>query len=89
MVNGGTFSQAFGALGGQVGQSISNAQEEQTTSQNLLTQAQNLRSQTSGVSLDAEAANLITYQTAYQASSKMFAILNTLDDVTLGLIPSS
>jgi len=89
VVNGGTFSQAFGALGGQVGQSISNAQEEQTTSQNLLTQAQNLRSQTSGVSLDAEAANLITYQTAYQASSKMFAILNTLDDVTLGLIPSS
>jgi flagellar hook-associated protein 1 len=88
VVGGDTFTQAFGALGGQVGQDISNAQNQQTTSQNLLTQAQNLRSTTSGVSLDAEAANLITYQEAYQASSKMFAILNTLDDVTLGLIPS-
>lgn len=88
VVNGGTFTQAFGALGGQVGQDISDARDQQQTSQNLLTQAHNLRAQTSGVSLDAEAANLITYQSAYQASAKMFSILNTLDAVTLGLIPS-
>jgi flagellar hook-associated protein 1 FlgK len=88
VVNGETFTEAFGALGGQVGQDISNAQNQQTTSQSLLTQAQNLRSQVSGVSLDQEAANLMTYQEAYQATSKMFSILENLDGVTLGLIPT-
>ncbi|HTP87535.1 MAG TPA: flagellar hook-associated protein FlgK [Bryobacteraceae bacterium] len=88
LANGCTFSQAFGAIGGQVGQDILHAQNQQTTAQSLLTQAQNLRAKTSGVSLDAEAANLIAYQQAYEATSKMFSVLNTLDNVTLGLIPS-
>jgi flagellar hook-associated protein 1 len=89
VVNGGTFTEAFGALGGQVGQDISNAQNQQTTSQSLLTQAQNVREQVSGVSLDQEAANLETYQEAYQATSKMFTILENIDNVTLGLIPTA
>ncbi|MGA2181634.1 MAG: flagellar hook-associated protein FlgK [Bryobacteraceae bacterium] len=88
VVNGYTFIESFGVLGGRLGQDISNAQDQQQTSQNLLTQAQNLRSQTSGVSLDAEAANLLAYQQAYQATAKMFSILNSLDATTLGLIPS-
>jgi flagellar hook-associated protein 1 FlgK len=88
LVNGETFTGAFGALGGQVGGDISNAQNQQQTSQSLLTQAQNLRSQVSGVSLDQEAANLMTYQEAYQATSKMFSILENLEGVTLGLIPT-
>jgi flagellar hook-associated protein 1 FlgK len=89
VVNGETFTGAFGTLGGQVGEDISNAQSQQTTSQSLLTQAQNLRSQVSGVSLDQEAANLMTYQEAYQATSKMFSILENLNEVTLGLIPTA
>lgn len=89
VVNGETFTAAFGTLGGQVGEDISNAQNQQTTSQSLLTQAQNLRSQISGVSLDQEAASLMTYQEAYQATSKMFGILENLDTVTLGLIPTA
>jgi flagellar hook-associated protein 1 FlgK len=89
VVNGETFTGAFGALGGQVGQDVSGAQTAQQTSQSLLTQAQNLRQQVSGVSLDQEAANLMVYQEAYQATSKMFSILENIEDVTLGLIPTA
>jgi flagellar hook-associated protein 1 FlgK len=89
VVNGETFTGAFGALGGQVGRDVSGAQTAQQTSQSLLTQAQNLRQQVSGVSLDQEAANLMVYQEAYQATSKMFSILENIEDVTLGLIPSA
>jgi len=87
LVNGYTFSSAFGNLGGQVGQDISNAQSQQQAQENLLTQAQNLRAQVSGVNLDEEAATLINEQQAYQATAKMFDILNTLDDAVLGMIP--
>ncbi|MGD0617790.1 MAG: flagellar hook-associated protein FlgK [Bryobacteraceae bacterium] len=89
VVNGETFTGAFGALGGQVGQDVSGAQTAQQTSQSLLTQAQNLRQQVSGVSLDQEAANLMVYQEAYQATSKMFSILENIENVTLGLIPAA
>ena len=89
VVNGYTFSAAFGNLGGQVGQDISNAQSEQQAQQNLLTQAQNLRAQVSGVDLDQEAASLVNEQQAYQATAKMFDILNTLDDAVLGMIPAA
>ena len=77
-VNGETFTGAFGALGGQVGQDVSGAQTAQQTSQSLLTQAQNLRQQVSGVSLDQEAANLMVYQEAYQASAKYISTLSDL-----------
>jgi flagellar hook-associated protein 1 FlgK len=89
VVNGQTFSQAFGTLGGQVGTDISNAQSEVTTDQSLLTQAQNLRQQVSGVDLDQEAANLMNEQEAYQATAKMFDILNNLDDAALDMIPAA
>jgi len=89
VVNGYTFSAAFGNLGGQAGQDISDARNQQQAQQNLLTQAQNLRSQVSGVDLDQEAASLINEQQAYQATAKMFDILNTLDNTVLGMIPAA
>jgi len=89
VVNGYTFSAAFGNLGGQVGQDLSNAQSQQQAQQSLLTQAQNLRQLVSGVDLDQEAASLINEQQAYQATAKMFDILNSLDDAVLGMIPST
>jgi len=88
-VNGYTCSAAFGNLGGQAGQDISDARNQQQAQQNLLTQAQNLRSQVSGVDLDQEAASLINEQQAYQATAKMFDILNTLDNTVLGMIPAA
>lgn len=87
--NGYTFSQYFGNLGGQVGQDISNAQADQQTAVSLLSQAQSLRQQVSGVSLDKEAASLLQWQQAYQATAKMFTVLNTCIDTVLAIIPAT
>jgi len=86
-LNGYTFSQFYGNLGGRVGNDLSTATENQTTKQQLLTQAQTLRQQVSGVSLDEEAEHLMTFQRSYQAVSKMLSILNSLTDTLMNIIP--
>jgi flagellar hook-associated protein FlgK len=48
-------------------------------------QAVAARDQVSGVSLDEEAANLIRFQQAYQASAKVMQIAGTLFDAVLGV----
>jgi flagellar hook-associated protein 1 len=58
-----------------------------TISQNALTvvhnQAVSSRDQVSGVSLDKEAADLIRYQQAYQASAKVMQMASQLFDTVL------
>ncbi len=88
-VNGYTFSQFYGNLGGRVGNDLSAAKDSQTTKQNLLSQAQALRQQVSGVSLDQEAENLITFQRSYQATAKMLTVLNTLTETLMNIIPNA
>ena len=70
-----------------MGQDITDAQSASDTQSQVLLQAQNLRSQTSGVSLDAEAENLITFQRGYQAAAKMVGVLNQLTQTAVDLIP--
>lgn len=51
----------------------------------LLEQNESARSSVSGVNLDEEAANLIRYQQAYQASARALDISSKLFDVLLGI----
>ena len=51
----------------------------------LATQAQTAKDSFSAVNLDEEAANLIQYQQAYQASAKMITIAGKLFDSILGI----
>lgn len=84
-----TFTQYIGDLSSTVGRDISNATDDQTTQQQLLAQAQTLRAQSSSVSLDEEAARLVEYQRAYQATSKLISVIDNLTQTLLGLIPSA
>jgi flagellar hook-associated protein 1 len=84
--NGYTFSQFYGNLGGRVGNDLSSAQDSQTSKQNLLSQAQALREQVSGVSLDEEAAQLITFQRSYQATAKLLTVLDSLTETIMSVI---
>jgi flagellar hook-associated protein 1 FlgK len=86
VVNGSTLTQFYGFLAGRVGQDLSTSKDTQDTQQQLLIQAQNLRQQTSGVSLDEEATRLIQFQRAYQATSKLIGVLDTLTQTTIDLI---
>jgi flagellar hook-associated protein 1 FlgK len=85
-VNGYTFDGYYGNIGGQVGNDVSSATNTETTKQSLLTQAQTLRQQVSGVSLDTEAETLMAYQKSYEASSKMFTVLNELTQTLMAVI---
>jgi flagellar hook-associated protein 1 len=88
-VGGATFTQAYSNLAANVGQDISNAQVAQSTSQDLLTQAQGIRSTDSGVSLDQQAANLIQIQSAYEATSKLINVVDQITESLIAIFPTS
>lgn len=81
-----SYTQFFGNMAGTLGTAISNAQSNQTTSQGLVTQAQDLRQQTSGVSLDAEAIKVLQFQRSYQSVSKLVTILDDLTQTAINMI---
>jgi len=84
--NGYTFAQFYGNLGGRVGRDLSSAVDNQSTKQALLGQAQSMRQQISGVSLDEEAQYMMDYQRGYQALSKMLGIINSMTDTLMNMM---
>ena len=78
-----TFTQFYGQLASQVGSDLKTSQTNATTRQDLLTQARSMRSDISSVSLDEEAAELIQYQNAYQATAKLVTTLDSLTQTTI------
>ena len=87
-LGGFTATQFYGTLSATVGRDISNAQNDETTQQQLLAQAKSIRSDQSSVSLDEEAARLVEYQKAYDATSKLISVINDMTQTLLGLIPT-
>ena len=49
----------------------------------MAAQAESLRSSTSGVNLDEEAARLIQYQQSYQAAAKILQVAQSVFDTLL------
>lgn len=88
VTNGGkeTFAQSFGISTSKVGSKASTAEVVADTAQALFTQAFNRNQATSGVNLDEEAANLLKYQQAYQAASKIISTANTIFDTILAAV---
>ncbi|MCX6621015.1 MAG: flagellar hook-associated protein FlgK, partial [Acidobacteria bacterium] len=84
--NGKTLSEEFAGLASKVGRELETSKANADTHSQLLTQARDLRSQISGVSLDEEASRLIEFQRSYQAASKLVGILNELTDTLIHLI---
>ena len=72
------FQGSFGQLLTRVGVQTREASIDKEASQSLLTQAINRRETASGVNLDEEAANLIKFQQAYQASAQIITVANSL-----------
>ncbi|HXE14596.1 MAG TPA: flagellar hook-associated protein FlgK [Bryobacteraceae bacterium] len=83
-----TITNYFAALSAQVGRDVSNSQNDHTTGQSLLAQAQSLRSQSSAVSLDSEAAKLEQYQMSYSATSKLITIIDQMTETLMSIFPA-
>jgi len=77
---GGTADQSYASFVAKVGNDTAAAQSTHSTGNSLLQAIDGQRQSVSGVSLDEEMTNLITFQRAYQASARvMNAIDTTLD----------
>jgi flagellar hook-associated protein 1 len=69
----------------QVGSDTANTAADLDASQLILRQLEDQRSAISGVSLDEEAANVLRYQTAYQAAARVVTTVNDMLDAAVNL----
>jgi flagellar hook-associated protein 1 FlgK len=83
------YSTFYGNTVALVGSQLNQAQSNQTTTAQTLAQAQSMRQNESGVSLDAEAINVLQFQAGYQAVAKMINTLATLTQSVIDMIPIS
>ncbi|HTS26727.1 MAG TPA: flagellar hook-associated protein FlgK [Bryobacteraceae bacterium] len=87
MVNGITsFSGFYGEMAARVGSALNDATSQLQVQQSTVAQAQNLRQQISGVSLDEEAMVMIQFQRAYEATSRLVTVLDQLTQDTLNIL---
>lgn len=84
--NGKTFSQTYDELVSQVGTASNAASVSLSAQKALHNNAVEARANFAGVNLDEEAANLIRFQNAYQASSQVVAISRALFDSLLAAV---
>ncbi len=80
-----TYQSAYSELVGDVGIQARESQIQFTAQESLLKQTTDTLQGFSGVNLDEEAANLVRFQQAYQASGKVLQIASTLFDTLLAL----
>lgn len=80
-----TYQGAYAEMVGDVGIKARDNKVRTSAQQALLNQSQNARDSLSGVNMDEEAANLIKFQQAYQASAKMLDVAGKLFDTILQL----
>ena len=80
LLSGQTLTSAYGTLVGQVGSAGQTANPTAQAAQGVLNQVQTVQQSISGVNLDQQAANLVMYQQAYQASAQVIARAQTLFD---------
>ena len=83
--SGQTPGSAYASLVYQVGSLTSNANAESTATTSSLLQLNDQLSSVSGVSIDEESANLITYQQAYEAAARVVSTVQELFAVTMSM----
>ncbi len=77
------YQEAYSALVGRVGTVTAAAESQRDAQHSLLIQSQERKDSKTAVNLDEEAADLIRYQQAYQATSQIISTVQTLFDTLL------
>ncbi len=80
-----SFQGAYSQLVNQVGNTARQMEVTGNAQANMIAQTRQVQQSISGVNLDEEAANLLRYQQAYQASGKMMQIASSLFQTVLEL----
>jgi flagellar hook-associated protein 1 FlgK len=81
--DGASMTDGYASLISQIGIRAQSANYSATVSTNIATNAEKDRTGIAGVNLDEEAAKLIQYQQAYQASAKMIQIAQSIFDTLI------
>jgi len=75
-LNNLTATDFYSSIAAGIGQSEATASANQTTQSQLLSQAQNMRAQVEGVSLNQQATLLMQYQQSYEAAAQLISTVN-------------
>jgi flagellar hook-associated protein 1 FlgK len=78
LINGQSPSNYYSGIVFNVGNDAANASAESSASSLVVQQLSDQLSSVSGVSLDEEAANMVRYQDAYQASAQVITTINDM-----------
>jgi flagellar hook-associated protein 1 FlgK len=89
VISGQTLSDAYASLVGVVGSNGQAASVAAQSAQGILTQAQTVQQSISGVNLDQQAADLVNYEQAYQASATVIGTVQTLFATLLTAVQAS
>ncbi len=81
-----TFSESYNVVVAEIGTRTRQAQISRDATTSLFEDAQARRESESGVNLDEEAASLLRYQQAYQASAKVISVSNSVFDILFSAI---
>ncbi|HTP66845.1 MAG TPA: flagellar hook-associated protein FlgK [Geobacteraceae bacterium] len=84
-----TLSGYYNSLVGNAGVAAQSAQRGATQSSASINQLEQMRDSQSGVSLDEELSNLITYQKSYEGAAKLITTGTDMLDTVLGLVGTS
>lgn len=86
LIEGGSYQDTYGRLVAGVGTRTAIAQNNMEASRAVLSSSENALSSVSGVNLDEEAAKLVQFQQAYQASAQLIRASQTIFDSLLSVI---
>lgn len=81
-----TFEESYLTAVGTIGLATGKSKIDEEQANGILAQAQSVKERLTGVSIDEEAANMIKYQHAYDASAKMIKVADEMFDSVLGMI---
>ncbi len=76
----GPYTSFIAVLANEIGTQAQSFQSRSTSDENLLVALENQRNRASGVDLDEEATNMMTFQRGYQAAARFVSIINQLTD---------
>jgi flagellar hook-associated protein 1 FlgK len=80
LFDGSSLADGYSALMSQVGVKVQSVQYTAEVSKSIADNLETSRTSVSGVNLDEEAAKLLQYQQAYQASAKMIQVAQAIFD---------
>ncbi|MEJ2616712.1 MAG: flagellar basal body rod C-terminal domain-containing protein, partial [Ignavibacteriaceae bacterium] len=86
LINGSTISDSYSNLVSSIGNDKNTSDQQANSGQLILQQLQDQKNSYSGVSIDEEMTNVITFQRSYDASAKLITVADQMLQTVLNLV---